>query len=224
ALSLPPPSLAAAVEGSAVDCYFGCGCFWHVQHDLSVAEASALPRSPLQLTARAAYAGGEGLGKGGAVCYHNLAGVADYGKLGHAEVVSFEALPPRAFASVAEAFFGLFDAGGDRPDQLGDRGGEYRSLVGLPGGASSPLYASLVAANEAAGSRVSLRPGKGGDGDARGAVYVYDSELFPAHRAENYHQFHDGFARGEDYPASYNNIKNLLAAEGRLPETDCPFV
>jgi hypothetical protein len=39
-----------------------------------------------------------------------------------------------------------------------------------------------------------------------------------------HHQFHDGFARGEDYPASYNNIKNNLEAAGKLDDTSCPFV
>ena len=39
-----------------------------------------------------------------------------------------------------------------------------------------------------------------------------------------YHQFHDGFAPGENYPASYNNIKNVLNEKGLLDDTSCPYI
>lgn len=77
-----------------VDVYFGVGCFWHVQHELAMAEQTLLGRSPSEWTARAGYAGGLSVGKDASrpganslVCYHNLQRVADYGKLGHGEVV-----------------------------------------------------------------------------------------------------------------------------------------
>ena len=44
-----------------------------------------------------------------------------------------------------------------------------------------------------------------------------DSDKFPAFRAENYHQFHDGFARGENYPDAYNSLR-----DGLLEDTACP--
>ena len=70
------------------------GCFWHVQHEFVDAERSLLGRGDDQLTALAGYAGGKQTGKDtnrpgnkeGIVCYHNLQGVADYGKLGYGEV------------------------------------------------------------------------------------------------------------------------------------------
>ena len=59
---------------------------------------SSLPRpnpGDDALTARAAFAGGLKTGKDptrptspGVVCYHNFQSIADYGKLGHGEVVS----------------------------------------------------------------------------------------------------------------------------------------
>ena len=54
---LPQPSLAAS-EVELIDVYFGCGCFWHVQHEFVVAEQKILGRSDDELTARAGYAGG----------------------------------------------------------------------------------------------------------------------------------------------------------------------
>ena len=83
---------AAAAEEELISVYFGCGCFWHVQHEFVEAERKLLGRSDdAQLTARAGYAGGKaGADDRGRVCYHNAANVADYGKLGHAEVVSLQ--------------------------------------------------------------------------------------------------------------------------------------
>ena len=51
-------------------------------------------------------------------------------------------------------YFKLFNKVGDRPDQFGDRGPEYRNVVGLPGGAKGPLAAALVAASQAQGDRL----------------------------------------------------------------------
>ena len=83
------------------------------------------------------------------VCYHNPQRIADYGKLGHGEVVGLK-VPPSTVGKFAEAYAALFDAGGDRPDK-GDRGGEYRSLVGLPGGETSPLAGVVAKALEGSG-------------------------------------------------------------------------
>lgn len=97
------PSVAS--DGVTQRLYVGAGCFWHVQHQMVLAEKRLLGRNNRTYTAVAGYAGGKGLGAGvldadgdgritpkeynaGRVCYHNRAGVADYGRLGHAEVVA----------------------------------------------------------------------------------------------------------------------------------------
>ena len=103
------------------------------QHEFAVGEIQILKRSESQLTSRAGYAGGTRLGKDGRVCYHNLSGQDEYGKMGHSEVVGVS-IPKSSFKDFCRVYFSLFDKKGDRPDQLGDRGGEYRSVVGVPGG------------------------------------------------------------------------------------------
>ena len=49
-----------------------------------------------------------------------------------------------------------------------------------------------------------------------------DSDKFPIKQAELYHQFHDGFMNGEQYPQSYNSITDIAVADGRLKPTGCP--
>jgi hypothetical protein len=65
-----------------------------------------------------------------------------------------------------------------------DKGGEYRSLLGLPGGTSHPQYQLVQAAAEARG--MILKEGKGNDPDTLGKriVYVMDSNKFPFYQAE----------------------------------------
>uniref|UniRef100_A0A7S2UCK1 peptide-methionine (S)-S-oxide reductase n=1 Tax=Attheya septentrionalis TaxID=420275 RepID=A0A7S2UCK1_9STRA len=200
-------------EGGLIDVYFGCGCFWHVQHEFVEAEKKILGRKDDQLTARAGYAGGTAGAVDGKVCYHNAASVADYGKLGHAEVVGMK-IPSSKFKDFAVEYFKLFDAKGDRPDQAGDRGGEYRSLVGVPGGAKGPYAKVLVDASIATGDKLDFAFGKGDDKDARKTSFVMDSEKFPFYVAEQYHQFHDGFNLNENYPSSYNNLASTFAKSG----------
>ena len=177
---------SAATEDVPV--YFGVGCFWHVQHEFVEAEKNILGRTNKELTALAGYAGGRANDK---VCYHNLQGVADYGSLGHGEVVSLN-IPAEKVGDFAREYFKLFDAKGDRPDKL-DLGLEYRSLLGLPGGASSPAFKAIEDAAKEKG--IKLVAGKGGDADTLGKnmVWVMDTEKFPFYRAEIYHQFHGTF-------------------------------
>jgi hypothetical protein len=56
-----------------------------------------------------------------------------------------------------------------------DRGGEYRSLLGLPNGAENPAYPQVEAAAKAKGMGLVL--GKGNDPDTAGTkqVFVYDT-------------------------------------------------
>jgi hypothetical protein len=80
----------------------------------------------------------------------------------------------------------------ERVDPM-DRGGEYRALVGFPGGANNPAYSKVEAAAAAKGMTLVL--GKGNDPDTLGTkkIYVYDTAKFPFYQAEVYHQFRECF-------------------------------
>mmetsp|Transcript_33702 Transcript_33702/g.108318 ORF Transcript_33702/g.108318 Transcript_33702/m.108318 type:complete len:269 (+) Transcript_33702:14-820(+) len=220
ALALPASSQRAVADDSDIDVYFGCGCFWHVQHEFVMAEKKLLGRSDLQITSRAGYAGGSGM-QDGKVCYHNAAQISDYGSLGHAEVVRLR-IPPTSFRAFAEEYVKLFDKDGNRPDQLGDRGLEYRNVVGIPGGVGSPLAKELVDASRENGDKLDFAKGKGGDPDARAVAFVMDTNSHPFYLGELYHQFHDGFAWGEDYPGEYNGITKKLVKSNMLADAGCP--
>eukprot|EP01039_Chlorochromonas_danica_P007728 gene7728-8539_t len=216
------PALADPPKQQQV--YFGAGCFWHVQHEMVETERKVLGRQDSQITSLAAYAGGKEGSKPQRVCYHNLKGIPDYGSLGHAEVVSLT-LPedPDAFEPFAKTYFSLF-SNKDRTD-VGDRGAEYRSVIGIPGGlkgAKPEVLEKLQAAAKESGLR--LEEGRGSDEDTlhKGIVYVYDSDLYPAHQAEVYHQFHDGFLPGESYPRTYNNLQAQALDNGLLHRIECP--
>jgi len=223
AFSLAIAGQSQALEENEVEVYFGCGCFWHVQHEFVEAERSMLGRSDdMKITARAGYAGGLS-DSNPKVCYHNAFQVRDYGSLGHAEVVRLR-IPPSKFQAFAEVYFNLFDERGDRPDQAGDRGPEYRNVIGIPGGGAGPLYAQLEQACLATGDRLDLSRGRsdGKDGDSRANVWVMDTSKSPFFVAEPYHQFHDGFKLGEDYPASYNDMSKKLLSAGLFEDSKCP--
>ena len=51
--------------------YVGAGCFWHVQHEMVLAEKELLGRTRQSFTSIAGYAGGKHVGKDNTVCYHN---------------------------------------------------------------------------------------------------------------------------------------------------------
>lgn len=192
-----------------MDVYFGCGCFWHVQHEFVDLEETELNRHDASITARAAYAGGSSTGQGGKVCYHNTEDVADYGELGHAEVVSLS-IPKDKFNVFADKFWSLCPQG-ERQDPQ-DVGPEYRSVVGLPGGMSSELVSQLQDNLYAA----ELLKGKGDDDDTLSttSVYVYDTAAYPATVAEKYHQFHDDMI--ETYTSAYHDLNDFAS------QTDCP--
>jgi peptide methionine sulfoxide reductase MsrA len=210
-----------AVDETPIEVYFGCGCFWHVHHEFVEAERRILKRSDAELTARAGYAGGKVGALDGKVCYHNAAQVADYGKLGHAEVVRLS-IPAWSFPKFAEEYFNLYNSEGYRPDQWGDVGPEYRNLVGLPGGVTSVFAKQLIATSQASGDKLDFAKGKGNDPDARALTFVMDTANYPFFVAEQYHQFHDGFNWGENYPNSYNDLAGKLAKQNVLGESKCP--
>lgn len=201
------PDASIHSDDPEVEVYFGCGCFWHVQHEFVVEEMTKLCRTGSDLTARTAYAGGTHT-QGGLVCYHNSMGKADYGQLGHSEVVSMN-VPVSAFGSFAKKFWELCPKGVRRDIQ--DVGGEYRSVVGLPGGIHSSLMPELRAAATA-----KVLEGKGNDADTLGtdAVLVYDTTQFPAHVAEKYHQFHDDML--DQYCGAYHALRQFA------DKTQCP--
>ena len=211
-------------DNDLIDVYFGCGCFWHVQHEFVEAERRILNRNDLELTSRAGYAGGKGeaTNKNDLVCYHNAQQVGDYGKLGHAEVVKLT-IPKWSFGEFAKEYYNLFNKDGYRPDQWGDVGSEYRNLIGIPGGiASKELVKSLIDTSQANGDKLDFAKGKGNDPDARALAFIMDSNEYPFYVAEQYHQFHDGFNFGENYPNSYNGLASKLAKENVLGKNNCP--
>ena len=99
---------AAAADTTLQDVYFGVGCYWHIQHEFVMAELERLGRSNQELTAYTGYAGGKSTDKEGRVCYHNLQSVADYGKLGHGEVVGMT-LPADRIVEFSALYFSLFN-------------------------------------------------------------------------------------------------------------------
>ena len=212
--------LVVGEEEEMIDVYFGCGCFWHVQHEFVEAEKKILNRKDSStITARTGYAGG--LKSSDRVCYHNAQKIGDYGSLGHAEVVAMR-IPPSSFEEFAIEYFKLFNDKGERPDQNGDRGPEYRNLIGIPGGAKSPYAKQVVSASQAVGDKLDFAVGKGNDADARAVSFIMDTQKFPFFVAEQYHQFHDGFNLNENYPNSYNSLASKLAADGKLEASTCP--
>jgi peptide methionine sulfoxide reductase MsrA len=217
-----------AHAAETVKVYFGAGCFWHVQHELFGEEIGSLQRSPMQATVVTGYAGGRGQSADGRVCYHNKEKVGDYGKLGHAEVVQVE-IPASAYPQFCTKFFSLFGKEGLRHDPK-DRGGEYRSVLGLPGGETSPMYAAVTRAAAASPGGMTLARGQGDDPDTfnEKLVYVYDSNAFPFYPAELYHQFHNDYfgniRPGEPvtYGKDYNTLQRSLSKAGVLADTGCP--
>lgn len=207
---LPTPCTDPPPAEDVIDVYFGCGCFWHVQYEFIKLEMTELCRSGEDLTARCAYAGSTNVGEGDLVCYHNVQHVADYGTLGHAEAVSIS-MPQASFGRFATHFWQICP-GGARQD-VADTGGEYRSVIGIPGGTDNAELMDIL--RQGAGD-VALIGGTGGEGDTFGkrTVYVYDASEFPPHTAESYHQFHD------DMTASYSSDYHALRQYAS--PTDCP--
>lgn len=210
----------AVVDEDFEDVYFGVGCFWHIQHEFILAEKSILQRTNQQLTSRAGYAGGTKTDAQNRVCYHNIMGVADYGSLGHGEVVGMT-IPKDKIIDFSEVYFSLFNPRTkDRVDPM-DRGSEYRSLIGFPGGVNHPSYAGIQEAATKSGFK--LVAGKGNDPDTIGKqiVYVYDTASFPFYQAEIYHQYHNDFQE-KPYGLDYNKLADAAFEDGRLKVTGCP--
>ena len=133
-------------------------------------------------------------------------------------------VPEEKVKDFAKVYFSTF-VDNDRPDK-NDRGKEYRSLIGLPGGIQGPSFSMIEQAAKEQGVGLKFMEGKGDDPDTLGKkiVWVMDTAKFPFYQAEIYHQYHDGFMAGEQYPESYNALAMKAYKQGRLKETGCPDI
>ena len=96
---------------------------YYLCSEFIAAERSLLNRKDNELTSLTGYAGGlGGSDKEGRVCYHNFQSVADYGKLGHGEVVGMK-IPQSSISDFSVEYFKLFGDKGERADPM-DKGGE----------------------------------------------------------------------------------------------------
>jgi len=207
----------AFATADSISVYFGAGCFWHMQHSFIVAEQDILHRDSASLTSLTGYAGSTSTDSG-LVCYHNADSIGDYGQLGHAEAVHM-VIPAEKFQDFSQVYADQFENGWRRDPQ--DRGGEYRSVVGIPGGIkNTKLVSILQPILEAAG--LALVEGKGNEDDSLEAkvVYAMDSDKFPFYQAEMWHQFHDDMI--EKYDSNYHAIKSDFKKDCRIHPTGCP--
>ena len=198
--------------------YMGAGCFWHVQHELIVAENKILGRDANTYTAVAGYAGGTKVGSDSKVCYHNMMGDSDYGKMGHTEVVAVK-IPNDRLLFFMEAFLNLFDARGIRADPQ-DAGGEYRTALGLPGGIDNPAVKVLKEFASEKGMKVLAGKGNEPDTLKDRVIYVYDTEAFPFYPGELYHQYHNDMMA--DYGKEYRAMRSVAEERGALTVSKCP--
>ena len=65
-----------------------------------------------------------------------------------------------------------------------DAGKQYRSVLGLPGGLSSPLFPLVQKANTHGMALKAGHGGDGGDADEENSVWVMDTAAFPFWPAE----------------------------------------
>jgi len=218
ATSEPAAAEARLPSPDDVEIYVGAGCFWHVQHEMTVAEKALLGRDGNSFTAVAGYAGGTKTGKDGKVCYHNMAFDSDYGSLGHTEVVAVK-VPKDQVEGFVDAYVNLFNPLGLRADPQ-DQGGEYRSGIGLPGGINNAAVARLEKAAAKKGMRVLAGKGDEDDTLRDRTIYVYDTAQFPFYAGELYHQYHNDMI--ENYGKSYNALRDVKAGQGGLAVSKCP--
>lgn len=217
-VALPAALQPVQAAPNEIQVYFGQGCFWHVQHEIIGQEVQQLGRKQEEWTALTGYAGGEKAGGGNKVCYHNLAMAPDYGQLGFTEVVQVS-IPESKLQDFAKAYIDEASSSRAGRHDPQDRGTEYRSAIGIPGGIDGPLFQQVEAANQ---GRLQLVTGKGGDPDTvyTKKVWVYDSTKFPFYQGEVYHQFHDDMS--DKYSKAYHSAKPILTKSGLIHEVGCP--
>ena len=128
-------------------------------------------------------------------------------------------IPETNVKDFADIYFGVFKNRA-RPD-TGDRGPAYRHVIGIPDGINSPLMDDIRVSADKIG--VDLKEGHGNDPDnlRDHSVWVIDSTDFEFNQAELFHQFHDGFAYGENYALEYNELQDAKFKDGTLHQTLC---
>lgn len=101
-----------------------------------------------------------------------------------------------------------------------DRGPGYRNVVGIPGGMDSELYRAFAAKNVNSmklvrGEGNTFVNGKATEDDAINTVYIVDAATLPFHRAEVYHQYHNGI--GKSFPTEYlRDMKKAKLQDGTI--------
>eukprot|EP00802_Teleaulax_amphioxeia_P018918 Tamp_19129.p1 GENE.Tamp_19129~~Tamp_19129.p1 ORF type:complete len:373 (+),score=63.46 Tamp_19129:49-1119(+) len=201
-----------------VNVYLGNGNFFARQGAYVAAERQMpFSRSVDHITSLAGYAGSKQVGKGGLVCYYGAQPYTIYESLGYAQVVQVTVNPrerpqehnqhqaAQEFEALMNDYFASFHGG---QHATADQGAQFRNCIGLPGGTNSVFYRIVEKANV---NNMNLVRGQGNDQDAPNTVYIYDSGLFPFHRAEQYLQF-------KQSPA---DLKSLQIKAGRIPPTGC---
>ena len=93
----------------------------------------------------------------------------------------------------------------DRVDPQ-DRGGEYRSLLGLPGGTKHQSYPDVEKAAAKYGFNLALGQGNDPDTLGKALVYVYDTGRFPFYQAEVYHQV------SVDNDGTYSRVGDIVSS------------
>jgi len=215
-LSLITATLSNEGSTDLVSIYFGCGCFWHVQHEFVQAERRILNRSndsAVNLPPPTALAGYAGATEGGNYCYFD-------GKV-TAEVVGMD-IPRRAVREFATVYFNLFN-GMDR-SHSNDKGPHYRAVIGLPDGLQSSLMDDINLGHDQSNAvPFEFKEGKGDDADTLGTntIWVYDSKQFPFQQAEIFHQFHDDYLPSGQYDRFYNLLRTSMACSGKIVPTSC---
>eukprot|EP00439_Symbiodinium_sp_Y106_P062727 s737_g9.t1 len=157
------------------------------------------------------------------------------GEMGYAEVTQLQ-LPRRPssdgsllspsetryFRGLVRSFLSTFKgpAGArQRPGEEVEKGGRYRSCLGLPGGKASGLFTVVEAENS--DFLMDLRQGSGGDPDVSNVLWIYDSDKFPFVQAEQYLQFHAG-PRGSNASWYVGCLRKAFLETGLIPPTGCP--
>ncbi|KAK3242783.1 hypothetical protein CYMTET_47544 [Cymbomonas tetramitiformis] len=165
--------------------YFGNGCFWERQYAMANIEMGCsleyktpacnrpFHREPAQVSSVVGYAGGKRHSRTGEICYHHTGDSIDgtqYEELGYGEAVQVR-LDANAtatqYAALLQDYFSSFKKDGSRPDPM-DRGGAYRSFLGIPGGLEGELYPLILNSSRAFGSQMTLAKGSGNEVDVKG--------------------------------------------------------
>ncbi|CAK9079961.1 Hypothetical protein SCF082_LOCUS38141, partial [Durusdinium trenchii] len=200
--------------------YFGNGPFAHLQHDFANLELEkrVFKRNLSQVTSLAGYAGSEP--RVGGVCY-NTSDERDHAKLGFAEVTAVRVAGEDQFRYLVSHFLKTFhgpEGARDRP-QPEQKGLQFRSCIGIPGGREGTLFSTIQREN--ANFSMDLRVGGGKDPDAFNVIWIYDTTSFPFLRAEQYLQFVRD-SDDDDDKKYHGCLRNLQLHQGVIEPTGCP--